>query len=168
MIFSSSSFTRLRARERAMRTLCSVEPVISAIVSMSRPSISRRCITSLSRGGSVSTRCRASAQVSLRSTVSYVRVSIERSAAVMSTFGAERRRVPPRAYAVDAEVAHARHDKRPEARHADEDTPPPQPLVEVLYGILGGVAIPQQGYGIAICRILDCDKLAVQFFTIHL
>ena len=70
-----------------MRTLCSVEPVISAIVSMSRPSISRRCITSLSRGGSVSTRCRASAQVSLRSTVSYVRVSIERSAAVMSTFG---------------------------------------------------------------------------------
>ena len=47
----------------------------------------------LSRGGSVSTRCRASAQVSLRSTVSYVCVSIERSAAVMSTFGTERRRV---------------------------------------------------------------------------
>ena len=68
---------------------------------------------------------------------------------------------------VEADVAHAHHRQRRESVAPDQQAAAPQLFVEILRGILGGMAVAEQTQGVTERRVLDLQKLRVELFTLH-
>ena len=73
----------------------------------------------------------------------------------------------PFAQTIKRRIAYGGHHQRAKTRPTQQQTSPPQAFIKILNEILGLGAVAQQSNGIAICRILNSQKLYVQLLAIH-